>query len=125
MSAVDPGAEGSAPQQPQFVIVVRFDLRDEAAAEAFDALTAEALPHIRDSEPGTLTYAVHHVEDAPLSRVFYEVYVDREAHWQHEANPPTARFLAAMQQHLAQVRAEFLTGPTGKGVGPYVADPTA
>ena len=118
MSGVDPVAEPVvADQQPSFVIVVRFDLRDEAAAAAFDALTAEALPHIREEEPGTLMYAVHRVEDEPLSRVFYEVYVDREAHRQHEANPPTAAFLAAMKEHLTQVRAEFLSGPSGKGVG--------
>ena len=118
MSGVEPGAEPAiALQQPQFVIVVRFDVRDEAAAVAFDELTAEALPHIRAEEPGTLMYAVHQVDDAPLSRVFYEVYADREAHRQHEANPPTAQFLAAIQEHLTQVRAEFLSGPTGKGVG--------
>jgi quinol monooxygenase YgiN len=118
MSGVNPVAEPVVADRPQFVIVVRFDLRDEAAAAAFDALTAEALPHIRAEEPGTLMYAVHRVEDEPLSRVFYEVYVDREAHRQHEANAPTARFLAAMKEHLmTQPRAEFLSGPTGKGVG--------
>jgi quinol monooxygenase YgiN len=117
MSGVEPVAEPAiTDQQPEFAIVVRFDLRDEAAAAAFDALTAEALPHIRAEEPGTLMYAVHRVEDQPLSRVFYEVYVDREAHRRHEANPPTARFLAAMKEHLTQARAEFLSGPTGKGV---------
>jgi quinol monooxygenase YgiN len=102
-----------------FVIVVRFDLLDESAAVAFDALTAEALPSIVDTEPGTLVYAVHRVEGEALSRVFYEVYADRDAHLAHEANPPTRRFLDQMQPHLSAVRAEFLESPVGKNV----ADP--
>ncbi|MET0692980.1 MAG: antibiotic biosynthesis monooxygenase [Propionibacteriaceae bacterium] len=96
--------------------MVRFDLLDSPAAAAFDALTAEALPAIVDTEPGTLVYAVHRVEDEPLSRVFYEVYADRDAHQAHEANPPTRRFLDQMQQHLRSVRAEFLETPHGKGL---------
>ncbi len=71
-----------------FSIVVRFDLRDEDALRAFDALTEEVLVGIQEREPGTLVYAVHTAEDAPLSRVFYEVYTSREAHAQHEANEP-------------------------------------
>jgi len=99
-----------------FVIVVRFDLLDEPAAAAFDALTTEALPAILDTEPGTLVYAVHRVEDEPLSRVFYEVYADRAAHQAHEANLPTRRFLDEMQQHLEATRVEFLETPAGKAV---------
>jgi len=99
-----------------FALVVRFDLIDEAAAEAFDALAAEAAPAIRDSEPGTLVYAVHRVEDAPLSRIFYEVYSSREAHRQHEAHEPVARFLREKDQYLSGVHVDFLGSPTGKGL---------
>jgi quinol monooxygenase YgiN len=98
-----------------FALVVRFYLRDEAAADRFDALVAETLPLIRDAEPGTLIYAVHRVKDAPLSRVFYELYASREAFDQHESNEHTKRFLAEREQYLTGVRVEFLDSPIGKG----------
>jgi quinol monooxygenase YgiN len=98
-----------------FALVVRFYLRDEVAAEGFDALVAETAPLIRDAEPGTLIYAVHRVKDAPLSRVFYELYASREAFDQHESNDHTKRFLAEREQYLTGVRVEFLGSPVGKG----------
>jgi quinol monooxygenase YgiN len=98
-----------------FSLVVRFYLTNEAAAEGFDALVAETAPKIRDEEPGTLIYAVHKVKDAPLSRVFYELYESREAFDQHEENEHTKRFLAEREQYLTGVRVEFLDSPTGKG----------
>jgi len=55
---------------------------------------------------------VHTVEDAPLSRVFYECYADRAAFQSHEAQPHTRHFLAEAQQVLAASRVEFLT-PAG------------
>jgi hypothetical protein len=42
-----------------FALVVRFYLRDEEAAKGFDNLVAETVAKIRESEPGTLIYAVH------------------------------------------------------------------
>jgi len=98
-----------------FALVVRFYLRDEAAAQGFDTLADETAPLIRDAEPGTLIYAVHKVKDAPLSRVFYELYESREAFDQHESNEHTKRFLAEREQYLTGMRVEFLDSPTGKG----------
>jgi quinol monooxygenase YgiN len=98
-----------------FALVVGFYLRDEVAAEGFDALVAETVPLIRDAEPGTLIYAVHQVKDAPLSRVFYELYASREAFDQHESNDHTKRFLAEREQYLTRFRVEFLGSPIGKG----------
>ena len=92
-----------------FAIVVRFDLLDPDAAARFDAMVADLLPQIAAHEPGTLTYAVHTVEDAPLSRVFYEVYTDRAAHRAHEAQPHTASFLSAKDVLLSGSRVDFLT----------------
>jgi quinol monooxygenase YgiN len=71
-----------------FVLVVRFDLRDEVAAAQFDRLTREAVRRIAEREPGTLLYLTHHVDGEPLARVFYEVYRDREAFRAHEAAAP-------------------------------------
>lgn len=97
-----------------FAIVVRFDLIDEDAARVFDALAQEALAGITEYEPGTLVYAVHTVQDAPLSRVFYEVYVSREAHAEHGANAHTDRLLSKVRALTTGVRAEYLTAPNGK-----------
>ena len=97
-----------------FAIAVRFDLVDDDAARTFDALAAEALAGIKESEPETLVYAVHTVEDSPLSRVFYEVYTSREAHREHEANAHTQRLLSRVKDLTTSTRAEFLTAPEGK-----------
>lgn len=98
-------------------IVVRFDIRDEAAALEFDRLTAAAVEHIRADEPGTLVYATHPVRDAPLARVFYEVYADADAWQAHEANPHVRAFHAAKDPLLAQPpRVELtLDGPAKGG----------
>lgn len=99
-----------------FALVVRFDLLDEQAAEAFDRLVAETVAEIRAKEPGTVVYAVHSVADAPLSRVFYELYESRDAFEEHERQPHTRRFLDARDQYLRGSRVEFLGSPVGKGV---------
>jgi quinol monooxygenase YgiN len=96
--------------------VVRFYLRDEEAARDFDALVARAVPEIEANEPGTLIYAVHDVADAPLSRVFYELYEDRSAFDRHEQQEHTKRFLAEREQYLTGLRVEFLDAPAGKGI---------
>jgi quinol monooxygenase YgiN len=102
-----------------FALVVRFDLADEAAARAFDTLVAETAPSILDSEPDTLVYAVHQVEDAPLSRIFYEVYRDRDALRRHESNEPVQRFLREKDRFVTAVRVEHLGDPSGKGTSSF------
>jgi quinol monooxygenase YgiN len=98
-----------------FALVVRFDLRDSEAANRFDGLVTEMLPRIGSEEPGTLIYAVHEVEDAPLSRIFYELYASRAAFEQHEAYPHVRHFLTEKDQYLAGSQVTFLGSPTGKG----------
>jgi quinol monooxygenase YgiN len=96
-----------------FVLVVRFDCRDAAAAARFDVLTAEAVREITAKEPGTVLYATHAVEGEPLARVFYEVYRDRLAFEAHEAAEHVKQFHAAKDPLLTGARVEFLTpGPT-------------
>ena len=99
-----------------FGLAVRFTLKDEDSASGFDALVAETLPHIRESEPGTLVYAVHRVEGKPLERYFYELYRDRAAFDAHEEQPHVKRFLDARGQYLASVDVDFLTVQDTKGV---------
>jgi len=100
-----------------FALVVRFELRDEAAAAAFDELLGTALPQI-EQEPGTLVYLTHSVEGEPLVRIFYELYADRDAFVAHEAYEHTRRFLIAKDELLAGVRVEFLGQPAGAGIPP-------
>lgn len=99
-----------------FALVVRFYLWDEEAARGFDDLVAETVAKIRESEPGTLIYAIHGVKDAPLSRIFYEVYESREAFDAHERQEHTRRFLDERGQYLTGARVEFLEPPSGKSV---------
>lgn len=96
-----------------FGLVVRFDLKDEEAAAAYDQLVAETAPGIRDAEPGTLVYATHAVDGEPLARVHYELYADREAFEAHERAPHTVRYLREREPYIAATRVELLTpGPT-------------
>ncbi|MET9697040.1 antibiotic biosynthesis monooxygenase [Streptomyces sp. NPDC006529] len=97
-----------------FGLVVRFSLRDQAAAAAFDELCAAALEGIKSAEPGTLTYVVHVPEGEPLVRVFYELYADRAAFDAHEAQAHTKHFLAEREQYLAGVEVTFLEAISGK-----------
>ncbi|WP_040837660.1 putative quinol monooxygenase [Nocardia brevicatena] len=99
-----------------FALVVRFELKDAVAAEAFDQLVEETAQGIAEHEPGTLVYATHTIEDAPLSRVFYEVYRDREAFEEHERQAHTRRFLDQRSNYVADFRVEFLTPATAKGL---------
>jgi quinol monooxygenase YgiN len=97
-----------------FALVVRFDIRDEKAAQEFDALTAQAVAEITANEPGTLVYATHTVEGDPLARVFYEVYADRDAFHTHEIAEHVRTFHRKKNPLLVgEHRVEFLaSGPT-------------
>jgi quinol monooxygenase YgiN len=99
-----------------FGLVVRFELRDAGAAEAFDALVRVLVEKIMATEPGTLVYATHTVEDAPLARIFYEVYRDRAAFEAHESQPHTAHFLSERERHVTSFRVEFLAPAAAKGL---------
>jgi len=99
-----------------FALVVRFYLRDKEAAKGFDSLVQDTAAEIRETEPGTLIYAAHHVKDAPLSRIFYELYESRDAFDAHERQEHTKRFLDEREQYLTGTRVEFLEPPIGKGV---------
>lgn len=99
-----------------FALVVRFDIRDEEAAKLFDELTADAVAQITAKEPGTLVYATATVKDAPLSRVFYEVYADDDAFQAHERAEHVVRFHARKNPLLVSHRVEFLALGPVKGV---------
>ncbi|MGW4679126.1 putative quinol monooxygenase [Micromonospora taraxaci] len=100
-----------------FALVVRFDLKDDESAKAFDVLVAKTGAEIRAREPGTLIYATHSVEGAPLARVFYECYADREAFETHEVQPHIIRFHEEREPYTQDARVEFLTVGPSKGLG--------
>lgn len=99
-----------------YALVVRFELRDEESAVAFDRLVNETGRAIEADEPGTLVYVTHRVDGAPLSRIFYEVYRDRAAFEEHERQPHTMRFLDERSKYVATTRVEFVDPTTAKGI---------
>jgi quinol monooxygenase YgiN len=98
-----------------FGLVVRFTVEHGQEA-AFDQAAAEILDHVREQEPSTLVYACHRVEGDPQARIFYEIYADRTAFEYHEAQPHTARFLAAREPLLTKTEVAFLQLDAAKGL---------
>ena|SRR5690242_3542050 len=95
---------------------VRFTCKDEASAAAHDELVAATVAAIRANEPGTLIYAVHRVDGAPLQRIFYELYTDQAAFEAHESAPHTRHYLAAREEFLVSTEVDRLTLLTGTGL---------
>ena len=96
-----------------FALVVRFELRPEAVDD-FDSLTSRTLAGIRADEGGTLLYVAARIADAPCSRVFMEIYSDRDAFDTHEQSSHTRRFLAERETMIESFRVEFLEPIDGK-----------
>lgn len=73
-----------------FTVVARLRSRPGRADELRAALD-ELVVHSRQ-EPGCLDYDLHVGLDDPDLFVFYENWVDREAHHEHDRTPHIARF---------------------------------
>lgn len=99
-----------------FALVVRFTVH--AGAEArFDDLMAATARMIRETEPETLIYAIHQVDDAPRVRVFYELYRNREAFDVHNEQPHIRAFLNAREPMLEATDVTFMSLTDGKVPG--------
>lgn len=98
------GAPGLAPGQPGmpaaddheawsnlFGQIAIYTLLEDCV-DAFDDLTEAVVERVRAREPGTLVYIVHAVPSAPMQRILYEVYRDREACEEHKRQPYIAKF---------------------------------
>jgi quinol monooxygenase YgiN len=83
-------AAAAAPDQPYGRILI-FTLFEERVAE-FDRLAEQTAEQVRTGEPGTLVYVIHLVPNAPLQRLFYEIYRDPAAFDSHESQPYMQRF---------------------------------
>ncbi len=60
----------------------------------FDRLAEQTAEEVRTREPDTLVYVIHLVPNAPMQRIFYEIYRDRAAFDSHENQPYMKRFVA-------------------------------
>src|SRR5271166_1229624 len=86
------GSPAATPARPYGRILI-FTLLDDRAAD-FDRLAEQTAEEVRTGEPDTLVYVIHLVPNAPMQRIFYEIYRDRAAFDSHESRPSTQRFVA-------------------------------
>jgi quinol monooxygenase YgiN len=86
------GSAGGRSSRPYGRILI-FTLLDDRVDD-FDRLAEQAAEEVRIQEPDTLVYVIHLVPNAPLQRIFYEIYRDRSAFDQHESRPYMQRFVA-------------------------------
>jgi quinol monooxygenase YgiN len=88
-----PQARESPAARPYGRILI-FTLLEDRVAD-FDRLAEQAAEEVGKAEPDTLVYVIHLVPNAPLQRIFYEIYRDRAAFEWHENQPYMKRFVAA------------------------------
>jgi len=124
------GAPGAAPGRPYGRILI-FTLLEDRTAD-FDRLAEQAAEEVRTGEPGTLVYVIHLVPNAPLQRIFYEIYADRAAFDSHENQPYMQRFVAerracVLATNVIELRlkwAKVAPLPSPQQAGPTQAGPT-
>jgi quinol monooxygenase YgiN len=94
-----PGTElARPPARPHGMIAIYTLLEDKVAD--FDRIAEEAAEQVRANEPDTLVYVIHTVPKAPMQRIFYEVYRDRDAFERHEQQPYIKRFVTARRPYV-------------------------
>lgn len=84
-------ASDRAVTQRLFGLIAIYTLA-EGKDEEFDALAEQVVEDVRTHEPGALVYAVHSVPNAPMQRIFYEVYRDNTAYEEHKRHSYIKRF---------------------------------
>jgi quinol monooxygenase YgiN len=88
-----PQAKPELPAAPPYGRILIFTLLDDRVAD-FDLLAEQTAEEVRTREPDTLVYVIHLVPNAPMQRIFYEIYRDRTAFDSHENQPYMKRFVA-------------------------------
>ena len=81
------------PAAPPYGRILIFTLLDDRVGD-FDRLAEQTAEEVRTREPDTLVYVIHVVPNAPMQRIFYEIYRDRAAFDSHENQPYMKRFVA-------------------------------
>jgi quinol monooxygenase YgiN len=88
-----PQAKADLPAAPPYGRILIFTLLEDRVAD-FDRLAEQTAEEVRTREPDTLVYVIHLVPNAPMQRIFYEIYRDRAALDSHENQPYMKRFVA-------------------------------
>jgi quinol monooxygenase YgiN len=109
-----------------------FTLLEDRFAE-FDRLAEQLAEEVRIREPDTLVFVIHLVPDAPMQRIFYEIYRDRTAFDRHESQPYVLRFAAdrrscvlattVIELRLKYAKVAPLPGPAPRTGIPQALDP--
>ncbi|MFL6053850.1 MAG: antibiotic biosynthesis monooxygenase [Actinoallomurus sp.] len=86
--------------------------------ETFDRLAAEVTRAVIERDPGTLVYACHSVDNAPLQRIFYQLFHDATAVENHTRQPHVQRFATEARAHVAGTNVIELTATATKVVPP-------
>jgi len=98
-AAAPAAGQGRAPQRDLFGQIAIYTLLEDRV-EDFDRLTRRVVRQVRSHEPDTLVYIVHAVPSAPMQRILYEVYSDREAYEAHKRQPYVAQFEADRRPYV-------------------------
>jgi quinol monooxygenase YgiN len=129
--------EPELPAAPPYGRILIFTLLDDRAAD-FDRFAEQAAEEVRTREPDTLVYVIHLVPNAPLQRIFYEIYRDRAAFDRHENQPYMQRFVAdrracVLATNVIELRVKYAKvaplpssrppGPPGPPAPPAAAAP--
>lgn len=92
-------ASRSSAQSRPYGRIQIFTLLDDKAAD-FDRIAEQTAEEVRIGEPDTLVYVIHLVPNAPMQRIFYEIYRDRAAFDSHENKSYTKRFVAERRAYV-------------------------
>jgi quinol monooxygenase YgiN len=109
-----------------------FTLLEDRVAE-FDRLAEQMAEEVQTREPDTLVYVIHLVPNAPMQRIFYEIYRDRAALASHESQPYVMRFAAdrrscVLATNVIELRLKYakvapLPGPSRRTQVPQALEP--
>jgi len=92
-------------------------------ADAFDRLAAEVAHAVRQTEPGTLVYACHAVDNAPDQRLFYQLFRDANSVEAHTRQPHVQRFAREARAHVSGTNVIELTVSAGNIAPPMPPRP--
>ena len=118
-----PPARPELTAAPPYGRILIFTLLDDRVAD-FDRLAEQAAEEVRTREPDTLVYVIHLVPNAPMQRIFYEIYRDRAAFDSHENQPYMKRFVADRRACVLATNVIELTLKYAK-VAPLPGPPSA
>jgi quinol monooxygenase YgiN len=115
-------APPSAQVMGQYGRIMIYTLID-GHAEAFDRLAAEVAHNVRQTEPGTLVYACHAVDNAPNQRLFYQLFRDANSVEAHTRQPHVQRFAQEARAHVSGTNVIELTVSAGNIAPPMPQRP--